>query len=85
MVPRFKHDCVSAPTTEWVCSGLLAFPFPSIETFRSNWPRTRPEADLSMFSSLEQPIIARALKRAPQERWPSCAAMMADLSSMVVC
>jgi serine/threonine protein kinase len=36
----------------------------------------RPAPDLSMLSSKEQPIIARALSPIPQDRWPSCTHLM---------
>lgn len=40
----------------------------------------RPEPDLSMLSAAERPVIARALARAPQSRWPTCADMIAQLA-----
>jgi serine/threonine protein kinase len=42
----------------------------------------RPAPDLSMLSPAERPIIARALAALPQERWPSCQEMMAQLSRL---
>lgn len=58
-------------------------PFPKVNSFRASWPRERPEADLSMLTPPEQPIIARALERVPMSRWSSCAEMMAELTKVV--
>jgi serine/threonine protein kinase, bacterial len=41
---------------------------------------TRPEPDLSMLTSAERPIIYRALSRVPQERWPNCKQLIAQLA-----
>ena len=40
----------------------------------------RPEPDLSMLTSAEKPIIYRALSRVPQDRWPTCKQMIAQLA-----
>lgn len=56
-------------------------PFPTVSSFQSSWLRVKPPADLSMLSVAEQPIIARALRRLPQERWPSCTRLMAELGA----
>jgi serine/threonine protein kinase len=40
----------------------------------------RPAPDLSMLSAKERPIIARALGRVPQDRWPTSGEMMTRLS-----
>jgi serine/threonine protein kinase, bacterial len=40
----------------------------------------RPEPDLSMLTRAEQPIIYRALSRAPQDRWPSCKQLIGQLA-----
>jgi serine/threonine protein kinase len=58
-------------------SGTL--PFPPINHLRGSWPQRRPSADLSMLSEKEQPIVARALRAVPQDRWPSCCTLMAEL------
>lgn len=42
----------------------------------------RPEPDLTMLPPPERPIIARALARAPQDRWPGCAAMVRELAQL---
>jgi serine/threonine protein kinase len=59
-------------------SGRL--PFPNVPISES-WPRSyvRPAPDLSMLTPHEQPIIQRALSTVPQQRWPSCVAMMTQL------
>lgn len=59
------------------------FPFPAINAFRASWPMRRPPADLSMLSPAEQPIVAKSLTRVPQDRWPSCKALMAELTRVV--
>ena len=43
----------------------------------------RPDPDLSMLSRPEQPIIARALTLVPQDRWPSCREMIAQLAAVL--
>ncbi len=47
----------------------------------ATWQRdyVRPAPDLSMLSGPEQGVIARALAPVPQERWPSCGDLMAEL------
>lgn len=59
------------------------FPYPKIESFRSSWPRRRPEADLSMLSAAEQPIVAQALRRDPHSRWPSCSTLISALAEAI--
>jgi serine/threonine protein kinase len=44
---------------------------------------TRPVPDLSLLTPAERPIIARALNSAPQDRWPSCIALITELSKVV--
>ncbi|HZU39242.1 MAG TPA: serine/threonine-protein kinase [Gemmataceae bacterium] len=43
----------------------------------------RPAPDLSMLSAPERPIIGRALHTVPQDRWPSCREMLAQLANVV--
>jgi serine/threonine protein kinase len=43
----------------------------------------RPPPNLSMLPRDEQPIIARALSPVPQDRWPSCTEMIAQLSNVI--
>jgi serine/threonine protein kinase, bacterial len=40
----------------------------------------RPEPDLSMLTSAERPIVYRALSRVPQDRWPTCKQLIAELA-----
>lgn len=54
-------------------------PFPPLTEFRKSWPQRRPAPDLSMLPPAEQPVIARALDRVPQNRWPSCSDLMQAL------
>jgi serine/threonine protein kinase len=42
----------------------------------------RPAPDLTMLGPEERPILARALSRVPQDRWPSCRALFAGLSEL---
>ncbi|GIW79689.1 MAG: hypothetical protein KatS3mg105_1496 [Gemmatales bacterium] len=44
----------------------------------------RPEPDLTMLPEAERPIIARALSRVPQDRWPSCTEMMTELAKRIL-
>lgn len=41
---------------------------------------TRPVPDLSLLTPPERPIISRALSAVPQDRWPSCRELIAELS-----
>jgi serine/threonine protein kinase len=43
---------------------------------------TRPAPDLSMLTEAEQPILARALAVKPQDRWSSCAELLAKLQEL---
>jgi len=58
-------------------------PYPEMGSMRRSWPARRPEPDLSMLTPPEQPIIARALRRVPTERWPTCGELMAQLAVAV--
>ena len=42
----------------------------------------RPAPDLTMLPRAERPILARALSVVPQDRWPSCMEMMAQLAAL---
>jgi serine/threonine protein kinase, bacterial len=44
---------------------------------------TRPTPTLDMLSEPERPIIKRALHPVPQDRWPSCREMIAQLADVV--
>ncbi|MFN4260548.1 MAG: serine/threonine-protein kinase [Gemmataceae bacterium] len=59
-------------------------PFPEINAFRQSWPGRRPPPDLSVLTPAERPIIEKALKTIPQNRWPSCAALMEELTKAVM-
>jgi serine/threonine protein kinase len=39
----------------------------------------RPAPDLGMLAPAEQPVVARALALVPQDRWPSCGELIAQL------
>jgi serine/threonine protein kinase len=58
-------------------TGLLPFP-DTPRTFQRNYVRPHPE--LTHLTSGEQRVIARALTPVPQDRWPSCRAMMNELA-----
>jgi serine/threonine protein kinase len=44
----------------------------------------RPEPDLAMLPETERPLLRRALAPLPQDRWPSCSALMEHLGHVVV-
>jgi serine/threonine protein kinase len=50
--------------------------------FRNDY--LRPAPDLQMLSAAERPILARALDPVPQNRWPTCAELMKELSMAVI-
>jgi serine/threonine protein kinase len=43
----------------------------------------RPAPDLSLLPEAERPIIARALSKAPLDRWPTCTQMIEQLTKQV--
>lgn len=47
------------------------------ETFEPTY--TRPTPDLSMLADAEKPAITRALSSLPEQRWPSCTALIKEL------
>jgi serine/threonine protein kinase len=49
--------------------------------FDSNYHRPAPNLD--MLSEPERPIIARALHTVPQDRWPCCREMLAQLARVI--
>lgn len=51
------------------------------QDFTGNYVRPAPELD--MLSPPEQPIVARALSSAPQDRWPSCKELMSQLKKAI--
>jgi serine/threonine protein kinase, bacterial len=59
--------------------GRLPFP-DSPNGFKASY--VRPAPDLTMVPSEERPILARALSATPQQRWPSCLEMMAQLTAL---
>jgi serine/threonine-protein kinase len=82
--PEVFQGLVSDHTDQYalaVCYCLLRggrFPFlDTPPTFRKDY--TRPAPDLSMLSPLERPAIARALAMTPQDRWPTCRTLIAEL------
>src|SRR5262249_44275150 len=57
-------------------------PFPTVHAFSETSLSHRGEPDLSPLTTNEQPIVARALARAPQDRWPSCRAFITKLAGL---
>ncbi len=51
------------------------------EHFRANY--VRPQPDLSMVTPAERPVLARALARTPQDRWPSCSDLIGRLAGVL--
>jgi hypothetical protein len=59
--------------------GRLPFP----DTPRDFAPGyVRPAPDLTMLTPAERPALARALSPVPQDRWPSCSGLLAELGRM---
>jgi serine/threonine protein kinase, bacterial len=61
-------------------SGRLPFP-DTPASFQRDY--VRPEPVLTKLSPAEQPLIARALAPFPQDRWPSCSELIAQLTAVV--
>jgi serine/threonine protein kinase len=83
--PEVFQGRVSDHTDQYalaVCYCLLRSgrpPFP--DTPREFVPGyVRPAPDLTMLEAAERPVIARALALIPQDRWPSCGELMAELA-----
>jgi serine/threonine protein kinase, bacterial len=58
-------------------SGFLPFPH-TPASFEPGY--IRPAPDLDMLEPAERPAVARALARVPQDRWPSCGELVAELA-----
>lgn len=58
------------------------FPFPPMPTDTSR-SYERPAPDLTHVTEGERTVLARALSVSQHERWPSCSAMMTELSKAV--
>jgi serine/threonine protein kinase len=58
-------------------------PFPKVEGIGTKAP-VRRDPDLSRLPPAEQPVVARALDRSPENRWPSCMAFMDMLVELVL-
>ena len=60
------------------------FPFPSPPAEREQLRNyVRPDPDLSSLGYVERPVLARALSAIPQNRFPSCADLMAALFTVL--
>jgi serine/threonine-protein kinase len=59
-------------------------PFPKMDEVGTGSIRRRLEADLSMLSPEERPVIARALDRLPENRWPNCTELIERLIQAVL-
>jgi serine/threonine protein kinase len=75
--------------SEWSDQYSLAVTYHVLRTDCIPFPETpaqfvsgyvRPEPDLSLLTNAEKPIIRRALSRVPQDRWPSCKQLIAQLA-----
>jgi len=64
----------------WLRGGRL--PFPVVDSFNPIAIRNRPPPDLTILNPEERPVVARALSRAPPDRWHTCAELMARLTQV---
>jgi serine/threonine protein kinase len=78
--------------TDWTDQYALAVTYCQLRGGRLPFPETpktfqrtyaRPKPDLSMLSAPEQLVLARALDPVPQDRWPSCCELMAQLNRLL--
>jgi serine/threonine protein kinase len=82
--PEFFRDKTSyrsdqyslAVTYCYLCTGRLLFEGPYAEMAEGH---LRSEPDLEGFTNEEQPVLARALSKEPDHRWPSCEDFVAAL------
>jgi serine/threonine protein kinase len=86
--PEVFRGCIS----DWTDQYALAVTYCQLRGGRlpfrdtpERWQRNyvRPMPDLAPLSEAEQAVIARALAPVPQDRWPSCGAMMRELEVAV--
>jgi serine/threonine protein kinase len=63
-------------------TGQLPFPLEAVPGL--GLPQQRSDPDLTVLDAPEQPLIARALARQPQDRWPSCRELIAKLARVAV-
>jgi serine/threonine-protein kinase len=59
-------------------------PFPKVEAFNAKSHVRRHDPDLSLLSPQERPLVARALDRLPENRFPTCAAFIDSLIQLVL-
>src|SRR5207302_10421356 len=59
-------------------TGRLPFAPEALQSQAMTVPRSDP--DLTPLQAEEQPILARALRREPRDRWPSCRELIAQLA-----
>jgi serine/threonine-protein kinase len=89
------HYCAPEVFRGWLSDHTdqyaLAVTYCMLRGGRSPFPNTppqfdfnyvRPAPDLSMLTTAEQPIIARALAPFSQERWPSCRELISRLARL---
>ncbi|MBM4067943.1 MAG: serine/threonine protein kinase [Planctomycetes bacterium] len=78
--------------SDWTDQFALAVTYCELRSGRLPFPRSpsrfgrsyfRPEADLSILSGGEIPVIRRALARVPQDRWRTCGEMMTQLVAIL--
>jgi serine/threonine-protein kinase len=79
--------------SDWTDQFALAVTYCMLRTGRLPYSDTpvrlehnyvRPNPYLDMLPEGERPIIARALDRCPEQRWPSCREMMAHLARAIL-
>jgi serine/threonine protein kinase len=61
-------------------TGHLPFPAAPARFDRRYVP---PPPDLAMLTLAERPIVRRALNPVPQDRWPSCGALVGQLTALI--
>jgi serine/threonine protein kinase len=88
LAPEVFRGSVSSQTDQYALAVTYCilrggrFPFTDTPpTFDRRY--IRPAPDLTMLSPGERPLIARALSRAPQDRWPSCRELFGHLIQVV--
>ncbi|MGE3805650.1 MAG: serine/threonine-protein kinase [Gemmataceae bacterium] len=87
MAPEIFQGRISDRVDQYALAVTYVFlrtgklPFPPVGEFRESY--VRPNPDLTMLPAAERPIIAKGLERVPHQRWPSCVAMMTELTKLI--
>jgi formylglycine-generating enzyme required for sulfatase activity len=76
-----KHSDQYALAVSWCQLRGRALPFRGEDFMALAWAHCHSDPDLSMIPAPERPVVAKALARLPDDRWPTCRAFVEALAS----